>query len=154
MTKVKTYMNSLDRILNKFKEKEGVEFYGALNDASIYEMESELKITFPESYKTFLKKYGYLEWFGHAIYGYSYDADYHTVMSTIELREDEVLIDFKSVSKNGCVLENYSGGGYYFLFSRESDRSGEVALFLDELFGNEAQSWATFEDFLNYMLSL
>ena len=64
-----------------------------------------------------------------------------------------MLGDFEKIPKEGCVLENY-GGGCYFLFSKESDRSGQVALFLDEVFGKEAQSWATFEDFLDYMLSL
>lgn len=147
-------MNNLDAALDKLKEKEGFECHGQLNDESIQQMERELGISFPDQYKMFLKKYGYVEWFGHTIYGYSEDEDYHTVECTNELREDEIPSDFPRISKLGCVLENYGGGGYYFLFSSESERSGEVALFLDEQFGKEAQSWATFEVFLEYMLSL
>lgn len=147
-------MNNLDAALDKLKEKEGFECHGQLNDESIQQMERELGISFPDQYKMFLKKYGYVEWFGHTIYGYSEDEDYHTVECTNELREDEIPSDFPRISKLGCVLENYGGGGYYFLFSSESERSGEVALFLDEQFGKEAQSWATFEAFLEYMLSL
>jgi hypothetical protein len=147
-------MNNLDATLNKFKEKEGFECFGKLNHESIHEMESELGVSFPEPYKIFLKKYGYVEWFGHTIYGYSEDEDYHTVECTIELRKDDIPSDFQRIPKHGCVLENYGGGGYYFLFSSESERSGQVALYLDELFGKEAQSWATFEAFLEYMLSL
>lgn len=147
-------MNNLDVILDKFKEKEGFECHGKLSDESIHEMESELEISFPELYKVFLKKYGYVEWFGHTIYGYSEDEEYHTVECTIELREDKIPSNFQRIPKQGCVLENYAGGGYYFLFSRESERTGQVALYLDEQFGEEAQSWTTFEAFLEYMLSL
>lgn len=147
-------MKNLVETIDKFKEKEGFECHGQLNDDSIHEMESELEISFPEPYKLFLKKYGYVEWFGHTIYGYSKDEDNHTVCCTIELREDEIPSDFRRIPKEGCVLEHYSGGGYYFLFSKESERSGQVVLFLDELFGDEAQSWPTFESFLEYMLSL
>ncbi|EJG2230203.1 TPA: SMI1/KNR4 family protein [Vibrio parahaemolyticus] len=161
MMKAKTFiknrvlnMRSLDVMLEQFTEKEGFECFGELNDVSIHEMENKLGVSFPEPYKVFLRKYGYVEWFGHTIYGYSEDEDYLTVERTLELREDEIPSDFERIPQNGCVLENYAGGGYYFLFSNESERSGEVALFIDELFGKEAQSWATFEAFLEYMLSL
>lgn len=147
-------MNNLVSTLDKFKEKEGFECHGKLNGESIHEMEKELGISFPEPYKIFLKKYGYVEWFGHTIYGYSEDEDYYTVECTNELRKDDIPSDFQRIPKHGCVLENYGGGGYYFLFSSESERSGQVALYLDELFGKEAQSWVTFEAFLEYMLGL
>ncbi|GLS25731.1 SMI1/KNR4 family protein [Marinibactrum halimedae] len=147
-------MNNLNEILDKFKGKEGFECSGQLSDESIHIMESELGISFPKQYKIFLKKYGYIEWFGHTIYGYAEDDDYHTVVCTMELREDDVPDNFERISNEGCVLESYGGGGYYFLYSDESERSGQVALFLDELFGKEAQSWSTFESFLEYMLSL
>ncbi|EGQ8156420.1 hypothetical protein GTP20_22655 [Vibrio alginolyticus] len=147
-------MRSLDVMLDQFTEKEGFECFGELNDVSIHEMENQLGLSFPEPYKVFLRKYGYVEWFGHTIYGYSEDEDYLTVERTLELREDEIPSDFEKIPQNGCVLERYAGGGYYFLFSNESERSGQVALFIDELFGKEAQSWTTFEAFLEYMLSL
>ena len=147
-------MNNLDTTLDKFKEKEGFECYGQLNDETINEMEKELGICFPDSYQVFLKKYGYIEWFGHTIYGYAEDEDYNTVECTIELRKDEIPSDFERIPKEGCILESYGGGGHYFLFSKESHRPGQVALFLDELYGREGQSWETFEAFLDYMLSL
>jgi hypothetical protein len=130
-------VTNLDAILDKFKEKEGFECYGKLSDELIHHMEKELGISFPESYKAFLKKYGCVEWFGHSIYGYSEDEDYSTVESTIDLRSDEIPSGFEPVPTKGCVIENYGGGGYYFLFSNESNRSGQVALFLDELFGGK-----------------
>lgn len=147
-------MKKIDKCLDRLAEKEGFECHGQLSDESISKMESKLEISFPKEYKAFLKRYGYVQWFGHTIYGYCEDEDYHTVWATIELRDDDIPSDFQRVAKQGCVLENYDGGGYYFLFSNESKRSAQVALFLDELSGKEAQSWETFEAFLEYMLSL
>lgn len=140
--------------MNKLQAKKGFECYGPLSEEKIIEMEKKLEIYFPENYKEFLRRYGYVEWFGHAIYGYSEHEEYCTVLCTLELRESKVPDDFERISKEGCVLETYSGGGYYFLFSNDSARSGQVALFIDELFGREAKSWETFEAFLEYMLSL
>jgi hypothetical protein len=147
-------MTNFEIALDRLREKEGFECHGNLDDRQIISMEKELGISFPESYKVFLKKYGYAEWFGHTIYGYAEDEDYHTVACTIELREDEIPHDFQRVPNEGCVLEIYGGGGCYFLFSKESNRAGQVALFLDELNGNEAELWSTFELFLDYMLTL
>tara|TARA_R110002072_G_scaffold33030_9_gene100276 strand:+ start:27705 stop:28145 length:441 start_codon:yes stop_codon:yes gene_type:complete len=145
---------NLENTLDKFKEKPGFECYGSLNESEIKGMESALGVSFPEAYKVFLRKYGYVEWFGHTIYGFSEDEDYHVVLCTAELRDDDIPDDFARISSDGCVLENYGGGGYYFLFSNESERHGQVALYLDELYGKEAQAWSSFEDFLEYMLSL
>ena len=38
---------------------------------------------------------------------------------------------YQSVKSNGVVIGTYDGGGYYFLFSQESERVGEVGLFLE-----------------------
>ena len=85
---------------------------------------------------------------------YSEDEDYCTVTCTKELRTEDLPDGFEKIPNNGCVLEHYGGGGYYFMFSNESGRAGQVVLFLDELYGKEALSWATFGDFLEYMLRL
>ena len=41
----------------------------------------------------------------------------------------------------------YGGGGYYMLFSDDSFRKGQVGLFLDETFYEEAQTWDSLEAF-------
>jgi len=33
------------------------------------------------------------------------------------------------------IIGTYDDGGYYFLFSQESERAGEVGLFLTETYG-------------------
>lgn len=147
-------MSDLETTLKKFKKKKVFECHGPLSEESVNDMQESLGISFPEPYRVFLKKYGYFLWFGHAIYGYSEDEDYHTVVRTKELREEEIPDDFERIPREGCVLEDYGGGGYFFLFSKESARSGQVALFVDELYGGEADSWENFDAFVKYMLSL
>jgi len=147
-------MLDFENKLNKFQHKEAFECYGSLNDEKILLMQKDLGIQFSDSYIFFLKKYGYVEWFGHTILGYSDDEDYNTVSYTKELRNGDLPNDFVKIPDDGCVLESYGGGGHYFLFSQESSRKGQVVLFLDELFGKEAQAWESFEAFIDYMLSL
>ena len=147
-------MNNLDEIIEKFKNKEGFECHGQLNEEIVDEMECKLEITFPEQYKAFLRKYGYIEWYGHAVFGYSTDEDYCTVESTIAYRDGGMPSEFERISQEGCILEYYGGGGYYFLFSNTSARAGQVALYIDESFGQEVRCWQTFEEFLIYMYSL
>ncbi|KZN34357.1 hypothetical protein N480_22400 [Pseudoalteromonas luteoviolacea S2607] len=147
-------MYNLDNVLKSFSSKDGFRCHGELDSTLIASMESDLGIAFPEEYKKFLMQYGYIEWFGHTIYGYATDEDYHTVLCTKELREDELPHNFKRIPNEGCVLESYGGGGYYFLYSEESEKAGRVSLFLDELYGQEAHSWGSFGEFLEYMLGL
>lgn len=79
-------VSDVEAILYAFREKEGFESYGHVSNELIHDMESALNISFPVQYKSFLKKFGYIEWFGHAIFGYSNDEDYDTVSTTIQLR--------------------------------------------------------------------
>jgi len=141
-------------IVDKFLENNECDFHGALSEGIIKEMEKKLGITFPRLYVDFLKKYGSLEWFGHSIYGFSEDEEIDTVICTLELRCEELIEGFKRLPHEGCVIESYGGGGCYFLFSSESKRAGEVALFTDEAYRDEVESWESFFDFLSYMFSL
>lgn len=137
--------------INKLKNKENFECYGPLSEKYIKDMEMALNISFPEQYREFLSKCGYAVWFGGAIFGYSEDEDYHTVNWTIEIRENKLPANFTEAPLEGCVLESYAGGGYYFLFAQGSARTGEVVLYLDELFGKEVKSWPSFSDFIEYI---
>ena len=147
-------MISRNNMYDAIRMKEGFEAYGALKIECIEKMKQKLCLQFPEPYIAFLSCFGYASWFGHSIYGYSDDEDYQVVAYTHELRNYDYPSDFQKIRVDGCVIESYGGGGYFFLFSKESERSGQVALFLDELYGQEAQSWECFEKFLEYMISL
>jgi len=99
-----------------------------------------------------LETVGYIRWFGESILGVAENEHYDTLSNTLSLRSEQRPSDFLTVPRDGNVIQNYAGGGYYFLFSKASKRSGEVALFTDELFGNEEQSWSSFAEFLNYKI--
>lgn len=147
-------MTRLESSLKLISEKEGFECYGSVSNEIVKRMEQRLDIVFPNTYREFLKCWGFVEWFGHSIYGYSEDIECRTVEYTLELRDENIPDEFSPLPKSGCVIESYAGGGVYFLYSDNSDRAGEVVLLVDELYGKEVQSWKSFEDFLDYVVSL
>ncbi|MBB1282575.1 hypothetical protein [Pseudoalteromonas sp. SR41-1] len=51
------------------------------------------------------------------------------------------------------IIGTYDGGGYYFLFSQESERAGEVGLFLTETYGQEVSKFNTFTDYLSFLVT-
>ncbi len=61
--------------------------------------------------------------------------------------------EYQSVPQHGLVINSYDGGGYYFLFSEESERAGEVGLFLTETYGQEESKFNTFTDFLTFLVT-
>jgi hypothetical protein len=141
-------------LLKNLGEKPSFECFGKTPNDEILKLENSLRITFVVSYKIFLQEFGCAEWFGHTIFGISDDEDCKTLSYTIELREGESSSEIKRIPHEGNVLGIYGGGGHYFLHSNESSRAGEVSLFIDELYGEELQSWTSFEEFLDYMISL
>ncbi|MBB1403887.1 SMI1/KNR4 family protein [Pseudoalteromonas sp. SG45-1] len=124
-------------------------------------LEEKFKITLPEPYRFFLEQYGFCFWFGDSVQGLvPLDEDYE------DYEEDDVIgateyyhqtydnkDEYQSVPDHGVVINSYDGGGYYFLFSQESDRAGEVGLFLTETYGQEVSKFNTFTDFLSFLVT-
>ena len=124
-------------------------------------LEEKFKITLPESYKFFLEQYGFCLWLGDSVQGLvPLDEDYE------DYEEDDVIgateyyhqrydnkDEYQSVPQHGLVINSYDGGGYYFLFSQESERAGEVGLFLTETYGQEVSKFNTFTDFLSFLVT-
>ncbi|MEL0633687.1 SMI1/KNR4 family protein [Pseudoalteromonas carrageenovora] len=106
----------------------------------------------------FLEQHGFCFWFGDSVLGLvPLDEDYE---------EDDVIggtkyyhqrydnkDEYQSVPEHGLVINSYDGGGYYFLFSEESERAGEVGLFLTETYGQEESKFNTFTDFLSFLVT-
>ena len=144
----------IEELVDQLSKKEGFHTEGSQDLSRINEVETCLDISFTDDYKYLLQKWGFLEWFGHSVYGISSDEECDTLYVTQYLRSKEWPSNFKPIDLSGNVIEMYSGGGYYFLFSKDSSRAGEVALFVDELFGREVESWSSFVEYLHYKGSL
>ena len=134
---------------------------GGAPQVQIKGLEEKFKITLPESYKFFLEQYGFCLWLGNSVPGLvplDEDHEYYEEDDVIGATEyyhqrydnnDE----YQSVPQHGLVINSYDGGGYYFLFSKESERAGEVGLFLTETYGQEVSKFNTFTDFLSFLVT-
>ncbi|MBH0055580.1 SMI1/KNR4 family protein [Pseudoalteromonas sp. SWXJZ94C] len=134
---------------------------GGAPQVQIKSLEEKFKITLPESYKTFLEQYGFCLWCGDNVKGLiPLDEDYEYYEEDDVIRASEYYRkrydnkdEYQSVPQHGLVINSYDGGGYYFLFSQESERAGEVGLFLTETYGQEESKFNTFTDFLSFLVT-
>jgi len=147
-------------LLNKAKSfKNFDDRKNGATESEIKALESTLKVTLPSEYHFFLSESGFISWFGGGVQGlphsdYKFKKYSDVIISTKSYHD---LYDhdpsYLSVPKEGLVIDVYDGGGYYFLFSQESKRAGEVGLFLTETYGQEVSSFASFTDFLSFLVT-
>jgi hypothetical protein len=146
----------IDQVIEQLSMKEG--FYsepGSVTEVQIDEMERELEVTLPDSYRRFLLDYSFIEWFGHVVCGICEDNECSATYFTKKARQMDLPDPgFVRIPQEAVVIEPYAGGGSYILFCKESDRAGEVALFEHDALGKEVESWSSFEDYLRYKLSV
>ena len=135
-------------ILKTIESNEGFKCGKALSDLEIQELEVEMGMSFPDSYKVLLRGYGYMAWFGDMLYGKSSNSFFDLVSRNKKLREEVLPEDFYSYPEDAFLVKNYDGGGDYMLFNKDSERAGQVGLFLDETFNQEVETWDSFESFL------
>jgi antitoxin YobK len=146
------FMTKIDLLIKEISSQEAFEIGSiTITPEMIESAEESLSIHFTDDYKYFLKKYGYLSWIGNSILGISDDEDYDTVFNTNEIREMELPEDFQSIPLEGNIVMNYAGGGYYFLYSLESEKANSVELFTDESGGQSVKVWKTFADFIDHV---
>jgi len=125
------------------------------DEEAIKRIEEGLSVVLPDSYRRFVRLCGFAMWFGHRLCGVSALKECDVSFQTTKAREFQVPdSSFQRVPQDGLVIEPYGGGGWYFLFSMDSGRSGQVALFTHGALGHEVQSWNSFEDFVRYKLSV
>lgn len=144
---------SVARTLKNFQCREG----GA-SEAEISSLEAALSITLPNDFRYFLRAYGYGMWFGGGPLGIPHE-DFRfkkykdAKIITSYFRELFHAKNYQKVPKHGLVVNKYDGGGYYFLFSKESERAGEVGLFLTEVFGQQVAKFICFTDYLSFLIT-
>ncbi|MFK3863687.1 SMI1/KNR4 family protein [Pseudoalteromonas rhizosphaerae] len=131
---------------------------GGAEEQEIIDLQSYYKITLLDDYKHFLKSFGFCAWFGDYICGLP-EESFRFKKSLSVYNKTNYFIDFykehelQAVSKRGVIINKYDGGGYYFLFSKESGRAGEVGLFLTETYGQEVSKFKSFTDYLSFLVT-
>jgi len=130
---------------------------GAAQD-EILALEKYYKITLPNDYRDFLLKFGFVAWFGDYICGLvseetRFGKTFSVYKKTDYYQDFYNRAEFKSVPTDGVIINKYDGGGYYFLFSQESERAGEVGLFLTETYGQEVSKFKSFTDYLSFLVT-
>lgn len=131
------------------KKKDYEDLGRGATDEEIRNVEGSLGVKLPKEYVDFLKRCGFVFWFGNSIFGVAPSDDDSVVHWTLAARSEPLPKSFKPRPLDGVVVQRYGGGGYYFLFSADSPRAGEVVLLLDELYGNEStELWENFWLFL------
>ena len=128
-------------------------------DAEIADIERQLGVRLPAQYIDLLRQFGFVWWFGHAVYGIhrndaekaaGYDLD--VVTQTQRARNERISPECQDIPTDVAVIGRYDAGGWYLLFAADSPRAGQVALFDHEVNGAEAQSWKSLEEFLLWLI--
>jgi antitoxin YobK len=145
-------MEKLSNAIVALSKKEAFEcLEGGATSEQVASAEKVLGILFPDEYTWFLRTYGYVVWFGHAILGLSpNDTDYDTLYFTGKMRNAKLPRGFTPIPTEGNIVMKYGGGGYYFLFSKGTKFEGNVKLFTDDMGGRESEHWDTFREFVEY----
>jgi len=151
--------NEIDNLMKKAAKNKNFECRAnGAPEHEINSLEGLIGALLPKDYKYFLSNYGFALWFGGTIPGLIENDDAYDEED--DVRETNAYYiafyndpEYQLVPENGLVINSYDGGGYYFLFSKESDRAGEVGLFLTETFGQEVSSFASFTDYLSYIVT-
>lgn len=159
LKKVRKMFEKLETIMSQAASKQNFTQRGSVGNEEIKKLETIQSITLPDDYKYFLSSYGYCFWFGEVICGLvGENKRYEKLCSAV--RKTTYYHDlynnnpkYQSVTSDGIVIGTYDGGGYYFLFSHESERAGEVGLFLTETYGQEVSKFKSFTDYLSFLVT-
>ena len=149
----------LEIIMSKAASMKNFTQRGNVANEEIKNLETEQNITLPNDYKYFLSNYGYCFWFGEVICGLVGENKRYEKLCSI-VRKNTYYHDlynndpaYQSVADDGVIIGTYDGGGYYFLFSQESERAGEVGLFLTETYGQEVSKFKSFTGYLSFLVT-
>lgn len=137
----------LNDIFKKLEEKEGFRQGVGQDEESIKELERKLNVSFPEEYKVFLRRYGYICWKGGRIYGVSKKLEEDVIHKNRLIREDIQPEEYMKLPEDAFLIEDY-GDAYFMLFDKNSVQKGAVMLYLSENPKWAEKSWESFKVFL------
>ncbi|CAN5212690.1 hypothetical protein BH11PLA2_BH11PLA2_02290 [soil metagenome] len=142
-----------------------VDFFGAAITADVTpndvkSLQSEMGLTFPEDYLSFLIKYGFALFDGAIIFGiapvvgiekksFDFSVSRQTQSAKDEKPDD---LGFIHAVKDGAVVGTDDSGGYYILFATSSAHSGKVSHIKHDSQWLEVDSWPSFTHYLKHCI--
>lgn len=137
----------LSEIFSKLEQKDDFECGEPQSEEDIGRLEGRLKFSFPEDYKIFLKKYGYIRWKEGKIYGISKRLENDLVHRNSLVREDIQPTEFMKLPDDAILIQDY-GDAFFMLFDKNALQKGSVFLYLSEHPQYAEKSWESFKEFL------
>lgn len=134
-------------VFKKLEEKEGFQCGEVQNPESIQEVENKLKLKLPQTYKDFLRRYGYVKWNEGCIYGISKRFEEDVVHKNKLIRQPLQPEEYMKLPEDAFLIKDYEDA-FFMLFAQGSSREGEVVLYLSEYPEVEEKSWDSFQFFL------
>jgi antitoxin YobK len=130
-------------------------------DEEIRRIQTELNLRLPDEYLQFLKRFGYVHWFGHEIYGIrpinpatgepSITPDCAKV--TKGEKKPNNPLGTSSLPPAHVVISTDGGGGNFVLFGIGAPHEGEVHYYNFEDQAEPIRTWKTFQDFLEHRIA-
>jgi SMI1-KNR4 cell-wall len=120
----------------------------------VEEIENQLRITLPNSYRELVENVGFVRWFGNEVFGVSGNEQNETVARThlqIELHK-KFANQLPPMPEKGNIIAEIFGGGFCFLYSMESERAGQISAHTPDEQYREVQYWDSLEDYFDYLI--
>jgi len=142
----------LTKLFAEMRKRENFTSGEGATEEDIQKVETVIDVLFPDSYRQFLRTFSYAWWFGGCVYGIAPGTRWDVVAQTLRAREDELPKGFRPIPRDASVIDLYSGGGYYALYSKQSRKAGRIELLSIETRYKAADEWPSFTDYLEYLL--
>lgn len=128
----------MSRLLEKIKAVEGLFSGSPASEQEVVEAESKLQLTFPVDYKTYLKEYGKISFYGTEWNGLNGDAWTDVVATTLEARslyadfpQGKFILEDLHID-DLLVLSDLTGKVYLWQPGREREIHSSIAAYLEE----------------------
>jgi hypothetical protein len=138
-------------LFDAMKRKKNFTCGRGATDEDVKKIETTLGVQLPHDYVLFLKTFGYVWWFGEAIYGLSEDSEYDVLDATLMARAEKLPNFFHRFPDRVLTLREYNGG-YIVLYSLDRDKGGGVGWLDSDELNSEVEYWKTFEEYLRELI--